>query len=225
MSGSWISNNTAIATVSTGIVTGVLPGTDTIIYVVNNFCGSDTATQVVITNAAPAKPAITGRSIVCVSRENDTLTGSPTDGVWSLTNESATISGNVIIATTTGTDTVIYAITNQCGTTKDSLVITIPSKDSCDKISGVESFTLQNSIKLYPNPTTGSFTVEIPKNMSAAEISFSIIDIYGKELLSNSFQNTTDTKFQFNLSNVPKGTYLIKIIKDGMTYRQPIVIW
>ena len=42
--GSWSSSNTSIATVSTtGIVTGIAAGADTIRYIVTNACGSDTA--------------------------------------------------------------------------------------------------------------------------------------------------------------------------------------
>ena len=42
--GIWVSGNTAVATVSTaGVVTPVTPGTLSIMYVVNNVCGADTA--------------------------------------------------------------------------------------------------------------------------------------------------------------------------------------
>ncbi len=51
--GTWSSSNSAVATVgSTGIVTGVSPGLDTINYTVTNACGSAVATKVVTVTAS-----------------------------------------------------------------------------------------------------------------------------------------------------------------------------
>ena len=49
-SGVWSSDNTAIATVSgTGVVTGVAPGVDTIVYTVTNSLGCSASTEYIVT--------------------------------------------------------------------------------------------------------------------------------------------------------------------------------
>jgi hypothetical protein len=118
-------------------------------------------------------------------------------------------------------------VTNACGVFSTSTVITIFTIAQCDSIlrTNQDYLVQTNDIKLYPNPTTGTFIVELPESTISADVSFTIIDIYGKELLSRSIENNTNTIFQFNLTNVAKGTYLLKVTSSGITYRQPIVIW
>jgi len=45
--GTWTSSNTAVATVSGGVVSGIVPGTAIISYARSNFCGTATATRTV----------------------------------------------------------------------------------------------------------------------------------------------------------------------------------
>ncbi len=77
--GTWSSGNTAVATVGTftGVVTGVSPGTATIVYTTATGC---TASTVVTVNLMPV--AITGPLTLC-SGSTVTLTDGTPGGTWS----------------------------------------------------------------------------------------------------------------------------------------------
>src|SRR6185437_10762265 len=80
--GIWSNSSSAVATVSSGIVHGVSPGTDTVSYIYTNVCGSDTAIKVITINVLPHAGSITGISGICLGTStslSDTVSG----GVWS----------------------------------------------------------------------------------------------------------------------------------------------
>ncbi len=62
---------------------------------------------------------------------------------------------------------------------------------------------------LYPNPTTGKFSVTFSRALNLAEVS--ITDLNGKTL--NTFKGNGH-KIDFDLSILPSGVYFIKV-KDG----------
>jgi len=67
---------------------------------------------------------------------------------------------------------------------------------------------LTPSVKIYPNPTKGVFEVIFPDSMKDA-IKIEIIDPSGSAIRSYNF--TKRSQFEFDLSELPRGFYLIKI--------------
>jgi len=89
--------------------------------------------------------------------------------------------------------------------------------------SSVNSFsTLDNGIKIYPNPAHGSFTFEIFANFN--QIAITISDILGNTIETRNIEGGTSTKQSFDLDNIPPGIYLIRTNIDGQIYRDKIVI-
>jgi hypothetical protein len=112
--GTWGTSNTALATVnSSGVVTGVAPGTVNIFYTVTNSCGTGIATAVVTVSAAP--PAISGPTIVA-SGTTVTLSNAASGGVWSSTSpEVATIgSSGEITGLSGGLSMISYVFSSGC---------------------------------------------------------------------------------------------------------------
>ena len=68
-------------------------------------------------------------------------------------------------------------------------------------------------ILVYPNPTTGVFTIEC-KNTNLDACSFRIYDVFGKLLISNNLTNENST---IDLSSQPAGIYFFQLIEDGKT--------
>jgi len=62
--GTWSATNTS-ATVSGGVVTGVIAGMDTIVYSVATSCGINTATKVITVNPLPPAPVLSSPAIYC----------------------------------------------------------------------------------------------------------------------------------------------------------------
>jgi hypothetical protein len=83
--GIWNATN-ANATVATGVVTGVTPGTVTIRYIVSNTCLSDTAAHVVAVKACPNEIINTTPAYATLQ-----LWPNPNDGSFSITVSSAGI--------------------------------------------------------------------------------------------------------------------------------------
>jgi len=109
--GTWTSTNTAVGTVSTtGIVTGVGPGTTTISYASSGGCF---ATTIVTVYAMPL--AIQGNGVVCLG-STTSLSDNVTGGNWSTVAGSGSVSvaGGTVTGLTTpgllaGTATVSYS--------------------------------------------------------------------------------------------------------------------
>ncbi len=141
--GTWAASN-GYATI-TGIgggalITGVAPGMDTISYTVTNTCGTDIATWITTVNPLPDAGVITGVLTICPG-SSDTLTDTATGGTWLTTNSNATVfpvaGGSIISGVTAGMDTVIYSVTNYCGTATTSATITINPLPNAGTITGI----------------------------------------------------------------------------------------
>ena len=93
--GAWSATN-GNATVSGGVVTGVMPGLDTIIYSVSGSCGMATASREISVYASV--PGITGNPVFC-SGSTTALTDIATGGTWSSSNTTiATVGSTGIVS-------------------------------------------------------------------------------------------------------------------------------
>lgn len=106
--GTWVSGNIGVATVgsSSGVVTGVTPGTATISYVMTGT--GCYATTVVTINGLPT---IAGNQVTCLGSTSNLTGGSPAGGNWSSSNTGvATIgsSSGVVTSVALGTTTITY---------------------------------------------------------------------------------------------------------------------
>ncbi len=156
--GSWKSSNTAVATAgSTGIITGLTAGAATISYTVSNSCGSASATATVTVNPLPNAGTITGSSSVCAG-STVTFTDGISGGTWSATNTKAFVSSSgAVYGVMAGIDTIIYIITNSCGTATASKFITINPLPNPGTITGLSSVCMGSGIILSDTASGGAW--------------------------------------------------------------------
>ena len=148
--GVWSSSNNAIASVnSTGLVSGHAGGTATISYTVANSCGSVFATNVVTVNPLPNAGSITGANTVCTS-STITLSDVVTSGIWSSDNTgvAAVNSAGVVSGVSLGTATISYTLTNSCGPSAATKVITVVSLANAGSITGASILCADSSTML-----------------------------------------------------------------------------
>ncbi len=198
--GTWSSSSPAIGTIgsSSGIVTGIAAGTDTITYAMG--CK---VKAVVTVNPLPS--LITGPLNICVGNTavfTDTITG----GTWSSTPVTvATIgsSSGVVTGITAGAATITYTLPAGCSRTVAITVNPLP----CN--TDISSFTGNIFPEIFPNPGTNDFTVT---QQPGAFHTLTIINQMGQALKVqqlNSKQTTADVK------NLPPGLYYIFLKGEG----------
>jgi hypothetical protein len=112
---------------------------------------------------------------------------------------------------------VSIANTKGCFTISDA--ITIPT--GVTDIMDIDPFA---GLKIYPNPTTGLFTIEMD-NQLFGDLNIKIITREGKEILKIKFEKTTvHFKSQIDLSGQAKGMYLINTLIDKYSAIRKVIV-
>jgi hypothetical protein len=155
--GSWTSGNVGIATIgsATGAISAVGgSGTVIITYAYGTTCR---ATMTFTVKPIPA--VIGGVYSVCATAGVVTLSDVTSGGTWSSSNTTAATIGTgasagygAVTGHATGTTTISYTLSTGCARTA---VVTV---NSCSRPE--EPNAAVTDMHLYPNPTTGAFTIE-----------------------------------------------------------------
>ena len=153
--GAWSTTST-LANVSGGIVTGVNTGWDTVAYATSNFCGSSIVAHPVFVVPTPSAGSFSCPFDICAG-SSVTFVDSTEGGTWSTSNSDGSISGGVFISSVAGLDTILYTVTNLCGTAVATGVITIEPLPDAGIISGPDSVCAGSTITLTSTSGSGSW--------------------------------------------------------------------
>jgi len=156
--GTWTSSNPAIATIDpvTGVVTTHTVGSDTITYNVTYSCGTVASTTVITISIAPVAGTITGGGSVC-SGSSLTLSDAAGSGTWSSLNTSvaSVTAGGVVTGAAADTVSIVYTVTNGCGTAHTAALITVNPLPHAGVITGVTSLCQGSATTTLHDTTTG----------------------------------------------------------------------
>ena len=83
---------------------------------------------------------------------------------------------------------------------------------SCADYMTVEDQFNDLKLTVYPNPSSGVFTVE-PESEMIKLVDFSISDVAGKQIMNKSI--SMSNRFEIDLSNYPNGAYFLTISSEG----------
>ncbi len=158
--GVWSSVNATIATIgTTGSVTALAAGVDTIKYAFTNSCGTDVSHTVLTVNPLPVAGTISGTTTVCAAA-SIALTSSITGGIWSSSTPAiATVSAaGLVTGISAGFDTVKYSYTNSCGTDVVSTVISVNPLPVAGAIAGAVSVCMGATTNLTNSVTLGNWS-------------------------------------------------------------------
>jgi trimeric autotransporter adhesin len=144
-SGAWTSGTPAVATinVSSGVVTGVSPGTAAITYTALTGC----VRNAVVTVNAPLG-SITGDPQVCVGNTNATLVAPAPGGTWSSSNTSvvtAHATTGLLTGIGAGTATISYIAGPGCVTSIVATVSSVAVITGSDNMCAGSGITLSNA--------------------------------------------------------------------------------
>ncbi|MBX2906984.1 MAG: Ig-like domain-containing protein [Taibaiella sp.] len=168
--GKWYSSNAAIATVdsSTGVVTGIAPGTALISYVVR---GGQTNITITV-DPAPSPAAIAGDSVLCAGTTS-VLSNALPGGTWSVSAPATAaidVSGT-LTGLSGGTSFVSYTLTNACGSAFTTRTVTINPLPDTGTLDG-SSILCLGATMLYSDTTLGGA-------WSSSDPSVASIDVAG----------------------------------------------
>ena len=218
LGGIWSNANSALTSITSAgtvcLVRGLSDGLDTIIYTVVNSCDSAKA-QFAVNVQSRLTPEIVGQTYACVGRF-DTLAGVPSGGIWSVTNNNVTISGGVVAGVVSGLDTVIYTVSNACGTAEVIESIIVLSEIQCD--ASVNAMAqMATSIEVFPNPSDGFFKVQLSSSVPIHGY-LVVSDLLGRNIERREiYGNTGVNNFEFSRYN--PGVYFVKSILGNVEQR------
>lgn len=146
--GTWTTASSNISVSGTGVVTGLAPGVDTVIYTVFNSCNTATARYAMSVNPVPVIGSISGSDTICVGNAS-TLTVTVLGGTWSTSNSGvAIVAGGMVTGVAAGSATISYSATNACGTSSATLEVTVIPAIDAGTISGPDTVCYHNDITL-----------------------------------------------------------------------------
>jgi trimeric autotransporter adhesin len=197
--GTWASSNPSVAMVSsTGVVNAVAPGSATFIFTNNSGCASNPTTPITVN----PKPTVnfTGPTSVCVG---GTSSISPTNGLWTSSNESiATISNTGLInSIAPGTVTFTFTSPSNSCISDPSAPFTVNPKPTV-LFTGPNSLCIGNNSSLSPT-TGGTWTSNNP--LIATVSNNGIITAIAEGTTTFYFTNTSNNCISSN--TVPLSVY------------------
>ena len=170
------------------------------------------------------QPVLTAGSGIIAVGTSTTITAS-SSGTWSpvsSTECSLSCSGctpvtvNGLVA---GTRTITYTRYNGYCTMTPTISITVTGPKGVN--SGDSSIVITDigRIKVYPNPNSGTFVVELPEHTGIAVLT--IRDYTGKVIDK---RIVTEPKPEFDISKYPRGLYLLNVDMDDRRYNEKILV-
>ncbi len=155
--GLWTRTNTALNINLLGVANGVSSGIDTIYYIFTNTCGRDSTEKIITVLSAPSAGSLSGASTLCLG-STTTLRASVAGGSWSALRDKITVTDSVVTAVSVGIDSVLYTVSNTCGTNVAIRKITVVTNPTVDTIIGANEVCVGSKITLYDSTAGGTWS-------------------------------------------------------------------
>jgi hypothetical protein len=116
-----------------------------------------------------------------------------------------TVQSNIDLVTE-GVYSICYNVTDPSGNASNQVcrVVTVAANTT-----SVNEIGSNNTISLYPNPSTGHFTLDFGKGLES-QATITIVDMLGKEVYKQEVGASTE-KLAINLDGLPGGVYMARI--------------
>ncbi|NOQ76011.1 MAG: T9SS type A sorting domain-containing protein [Crocinitomix sp.] len=89
----------------------------------------------------------------------------------------------------------------------------------CEVYLSTEVLDNERDIEVYPNPSDGMFSVNVPEELIGAN--YTLTDMTGKVITKGI---TSISQSNIDLSEFPNGQYILGIVAEGQTYTQKLVV-
>jgi len=214
----WNISDEELATIDqNGLVTAIKNGTITVTAAAQDTSGISGSMTITISGQITLIESIvlsTESNITTISTDGGTLQISATVSPWDASNQSVTYSVSDESLASVSTSGLVTAI-------KDGTVTIKATAQDGSGISGSIDINISNQVGIknqtietvhcYPNPTSNNLTVDNTNNLQQIQI----IDMNGKIL--KAIEVTSET-IQIDVTNLAKGTYILRAISTDSLY-------
>lgn len=174
----------------------------------------------VVVNPLPTI-TIAGNTTLCKGSAINLLASGATGYSW--TSANGINIGNAASVTANPTITTTYSVTGTLNGCSNSKAITI-IVSNCSTV-GMEETSIENSLMVYPNPSSGNINVFFTPDELTTDVIVRVLDIQGKVIYTeNNNCLTGEFKTNINLSQQAKGPYFLQIITDKASFKKKIVL-
>jgi serine protease len=138
--------------------------------------------------------------------------------LWDLGDASTSTAGSFLHTyNITGNYNIKLKATDGFGC-NDSLIKVLKVYSMVTGING----PMENGIEIYPNPVGNQLKIQMDFNQQQA-VSFTIMDMLGKEIAAISNANIQSDIFEFDFSKIPQGIYVVRFNIGGKTLLRKFV--
>ncbi len=205
--GVWRVTN-ACATITTGgLVTGMVPGLDTVWYSVNTSCGRDSVYYIISVDPFVDLSGISGMDSICPG-DTIVLTDPTPGGVWMSADPAIlqSLGGGSYLGISGGITTVMYILSNACGTdTAFGRNFYVYSAAQCAAGITKETLSHEYQLQIMPNPGKGDFKFHFA-SPQRTEATVLVTDVLGRTVASFTVAANSETLISLN---VQPGIYLV----------------
>ncbi len=174
-----------------------------------NGCASMATVAAVTNTTAPIITIGTTNTLICIP-QSATLTASGANTyTWSTSANTQTIA---ISPTVTTSYTVVGTGVNGCTNTATFT-------QSVSTCAGLNELSSNNEINIFPNPTSGQFTLLFDKVKEKVEVK--VVNAIGQIVLRKTISSTD--KINLNISDQASGVYFVEVNAGGESYRTKVV--
>jgi hypothetical protein len=126
-----------------------------------------------------------------------------------------TVSDNIANSSSTG-GTVTYVFTPHGNAPTDCVGPTASYVVTLSTCVGIEEYTNDDNITIYPNPATSTFTIESKYQVQSIQI----YNLLGEEILNTTPNNN---QYTININQFSKGIYFVEIKTENGVVRKKVV--
>ena len=188
-------------------------------YIVSNACGADTASIVVNT----LQPGNTGTPVTPFEVCNwgniylyDGLSGTiDIGGNWNDDTGTGALTGASLQVSSLNAGSYQFTYTVSNGVCAEATTTITVELNDCTGIDEAAA----NNFSVYPNPSTGLFTIELEGDVS--NVKLSILDLNGRTVYS---QPLVTNKTNVDLNTIANGIYTVVLISDDTVFNTKIVV-
>lgn len=92
--------------------------------------------------------------------------------------------------------------------------------DTLHTTTGINELDIQDAVRVYPNPSTGTFTVSV-NSMSFKNAVIFLYDVTGRMIMTKKMYADNET---VEVENAAKGVYLLKVVTNNTVINRRIII-